>query len=357
MIKLASEKSFNRSVCPVMNIKGKTVTYPFILKFNNFHLQSGRGILGPKQMMVMDIIGTKLIHILHKNQGFSDRIPLSDEKLVKKLSGEFMSAKLIKFVIGNLSPLHEGKIPEGWYSPEGKLYDIDKTHARIKTPLIIVLNDGTLRRELPFLRKYSSKQIQEMIIQTSRCVLRMNYPICIYTGKRYEVFPFDNFGLNSKLFTLGGINQSRVSKSNNVLAREYQIRFDTILGYMFMQNMASCYMDFLPGKFYEMSDYAQLYYRLFILSYFPNKKTGKVPKNPLSIDEIRQRLVLSTKDTFMVRKVIRRILEELTSNHFIKGFTEEMLDRRYVYRYTKNSWKEITGEESSSETDLDDIGN
>ena len=146
-----------------------------------------------------------------------------------------------------------------------------------------------------------------------------------------------------------------MSKNGNVLEREYQIKFDTILGYMFMQNMSSCYMDLLPGKFYEMSDYAQLYYRLFILSYFPNKRTGKTPKNPIFIDEIRQRLVLKTKDTYTVRKVIRRILEELVSNRFIKDFTEEMLDRKYVYGYTRNSWKEITGEESTSETDLKNI--
>ncbi len=355
MIKLASEKSFNRGVCPVMNIKGKTVTYPFKLQYNNFNLQSGRGILGPKQMMIMDIIGTKLIHYLYGNQDFSGRIPLNNEKIVKEKSGLYMSAKLLKYVKEKLSPLDEGIIPESWYDKEGKLVSIDKAHTRIKTPLTVDLNDGELRRELPFLAKYSSKQIQEMIIQTYECSVWMNYPVCFYTGKQYELFPFGNFGFNSRLFTLVRIRDSKVSKNGNVFEREYQVKFDTILGYMFMQNMSSCYMDLLPGKFYEMSDYAQLYYRLFILSYFPNKRTGQTPKNPIFIDEIRQRLVLKTKDTYTVRKVIRRILEELVSNHFIKDFTEDILDRKYVYGYTRNSWKEITGEESTSETDLKNI--
>lgn len=251
MIKLASEKSFNRSICPVMNIKGKTVTYPFELRYNNFHLQSGRGILGPKQMMTMDIIGTKLIHHLYGNQDFSGRIPTNNEKLVKEKSGLYMSSKLLKYVREKLSPLDEGIIPESWYDREGKLASIDKRYSRIKTPLTIDLNDGELRRELPFLAKYSSKQIKEMIIQTSECVLWMNYPVCFHTGKQYELFPFGNFGFNSRFFTLTGIRNSRVSKNGNVLERVYQIRFDTILGYMFMQNMSSCYMDLLPGKFYE----------------------------------------------------------------------------------------------------------
>ena len=356
MIKLASDKSFNRGICPVMNIKGKTVTYPFELKYSNFRFDSAQGILGPKQMMIMDIIGTQLIHMRYGNKSFSDRIPRPNEKLVKQDSGKYMSAKLLKYVQENLSQPNDCMIPEGWYSKEGRLAHIDKQHKRIKKPLTIVLNDGNLRKELPFLGKYSSKQIADMITQTSENVLWMNYPVCIYNGKYSEVFPFHNFGFNSRLFTLVGINPSKVSKNKNVLEREYYIQFNTILGYAFMQNMISCYMDLLPGKFYEMSDYAQLYYRLFILSYFPNKKTGKIPKNPITIDEIRQRLVLKTKDTYTVRGVIRRILEELKSNHFIKDYSEDKLDRKYVYRYTRNSWKEITGEENTSETDLEISG-
>jgi hypothetical protein len=135
MIKLASEKSFNRSICPVMNIKGKTVTYPLVVKHNNFHLQCGQGILGPKQMMVMDIIGTKLIHTLYKNKDFSGRIPLSSEKTAKEASGKNMSAKLIKYAADHLSSANQGIISPAWYSPEGKLQIIDKAHPRMKNPL------------------------------------------------------------------------------------------------------------------------------------------------------------------------------------------------------------------------------
>ena len=253
--------------------------------------------------------------------------------------------KLLKYIMAHHPT--DGVIPEAWYN-EGSLSVVDKSYTRIKRPLNVILNDGTLRKELPFLQKFSSKQIWIMIYQTYECLLWMNYPICFHDGKKYNVFPFNNFGYTSSLFTLEKIYNIRVSKNNKVLAREYHIRFDTILGYAFMQNMISCYTDFLPGKFYELSDYAQLYYRLFILSYYPIKKIGKIPKNPLSIDEIRQRLVLLTKDTSMVKKVVRRILEELASNRFIKDFKEEKINGKYYYRYSRNSWKEITGDESIS---------
>jgi hypothetical protein len=356
-MKLASEKSLNRGICPIINIKGKTVSYPFQLKYNNFHLQCAQGIFGAKQMMIMDIIGTQLIHLSHGNLDFSGRIPQYTEKLVKQTSSQHISSKLLKYVREHLAPALQGRIPDGWYSEEGRLQDVDNKHSRIKTPMSIVLNDGQLRKELPFLRKYSSKQIKEMIIQTNNCVLWMNYPVSVYTGKQYEILPFDNFVCPSRLFSLTQIKGSRKDKNKKILEREYHLQFNTLLGFAFQQNTLSSYVDLLPGKFYEMSDYAQMYYRLFIITYFPNKKTGKTPKNPLSIEEIRKRLVLSTKDTSMVRKVIRRILEELKSNQFIKSYSEDMIDRKYVYSYERNSWKEITGEESTSETDLDILWN
>ena len=136
MIKLASEKSFNRSVCPIMNIKGKTVNYPFKAQYGNFNIQSAQGILGPKQMMIMDILGTKLIHYLYGNQDFSGRIPLNNEKMVKDKSGLYMSAKLLKHVTEKLSPLNEGIIPEAWYDREGKLANIDKTHRRDRKSVV-----------------------------------------------------------------------------------------------------------------------------------------------------------------------------------------------------------------------------
>ena len=57
------------------------------------------------------------------------------------------------------------------------------------------------------------------------------------------------------------------------MERSYRILFNTYLGYFYFQNaVASLYTDLLPDKFYSMSDYAQLYYRLLILPYFGKVK-------------------------------------------------------------------------------------
>jgi len=222
-MKLASEKSFNRGICPVMNIKGKTVKYPSIVKHKTFGFRCENGILGPKQMMIMDIIGTSLIHYVYGNTSFSDRIPTPKDIRVRKLSAQCMSYKLLKYVNENLSTSQGGKIPESWYSKEGRLDFIDKANPRIKNALMVVLNDGILRKELPFLQKYSSVQIQEMIRQTSECVLWMNYPIQFFNGKQYQLFPFNNYGIPSRLFTLPEIKVTKLSKDKHILEREPDI--------------------------------------------------------------------------------------------------------------------------------------
>jgi hypothetical protein len=346
-MKLASEKSFNRGICPVMNIKGKIVQYPFYFADKNIKFACGKGLLGPKHMMIMDILGTCLIHFLYDNKSFADRIPTSQEKQVRVKSSDHMSYALIKFFTEHLSPIDQGIIPEGWYSDDGKLYDIDKTNTRIKRAMTIKLNDGFLKKDLPFLKKYSSLQISEMIKQTSECIINMNFPIRHYNIKAYNTFPFNNYGIPSRLFTLVEMKAAKLSSDDHVLEREYTVRFDTILGYVFMQNIASCHIDLLPGKYYELSDYAQLFYRMFVLPYF-----GDV-KNHLSIEEVRHRLVLKTKDTYMVRKTIRRILDELAADNFISEPREELKYGKYLYSYKRNTWKEITSEELvPSETEL-----
>jgi hypothetical protein len=338
-----------------MNLKGKTVKYPLVVKYKTFGFQCDEGILGPKQMMIMDIIGTTYIQYMCGSNSYSGRIPTYKDIRIKKISAQHMSYKLLKYVTENLSVSCSGKIPKAWYSEKGNLSEIDKANPRIKEAIGVILNDGILRKELPFMQKYSSVQIEKMIRQTGECTLRLNYPIRFFNEKEYQTLPFKNYSLASKLFTLSEVKNTKISKDNHVLEREYKIAMNTIWGYIFMQNMFSSYMDLLPGKFYEMSDYAQLFYRIFILTYFPNKKSGKTPKNPVSLDEIRTRLVLKTKDTCMARKVVNRILKELRDKKFIITFKEELINREYVYSFKKNSWKDIIKEDKTSETDLDYI--
>jgi len=69
------------------------------------------------------------------------------------------------------------------------------------------------------------------------------------------------------------IDNVKTSSDGHVLERSYGINFNTYLGYFYLQNaVATLYTDLLPDKFYNMSDYAQLLYRLLILPYFKKAK-------------------------------------------------------------------------------------
>jgi len=339
MIKLAAEKNLNKFAFPVMSIKGKPVEYPFRTSFSSYEFGCDQGTLGPRQWMILDILGTYIIQKTYNNfngeVSLSYKIPTPRDWRVKQVSEKFISYHMLRFLTGRLSNCSTGLINENFFGngvfpqQKGQKYD------RLKNPQSIIFTDSQLKKDLPFLKKYSSVQISELITQTSEVKLRMNYPIRFFDGKAYQNFQFTNYGSLSRLFSLKQVEDLDKSKTGSVLSRRYRIDFDTILGYFYVQNCISGYTDLLPGKFYELSDYAQLFYRILVLPYFDGVKSK------LGIDEIQQRLVLKTQDTDMLRKTIRRILDELKDDGFLKDWSEELLYRKYAYSITKSTWKEL----------------
>jgi predicted transcriptional regulator len=336
-MKLAAEKNLNKFSFPLFSIKGRKIVNPCSASYSTFGFRLDQGEFGPKNLMVMDILGTLIIHTAYNFRNgkaeFIHKIPTQNDGRVKKASGLGFSYKLLRYLAKRMNP--EGIIPESLYGPDVDLRDIDPSNSRIKKVHVLTFTDSYLKEQIPFLEKYSSNQLHEMIRKTSECSVRMNFPVRFFDGKGYQNFSFNNYNFPCRLFTLLPVVNSKVSSDGQILERRYQVKFDTFLGYFFFQNCLSCYVDLLPDKFYSMSDYAQLFYRMLVLPYFNNVK------NPIGIEEIRKRLALKTKDTYMVRKVVKRVLEELETNGFIKEPKEERLNAKYSYAYTKNRWKEI----------------
>jgi len=350
-MKMIAEKSICRGVSPVINVKNNPIKYPLVVKYKKFAFACGQGTFDSRHLMMIDIFGTVLIHSLHKNKSFSDRIPLPSEPQVKRVSGLYISKKLLEFMQKKLSPIDNGIIPETWSSDEGRLYEIDKKFERIKKPMGITINDRYLRDHLPFLKKYSSLEIEKIIKDAYKLVFKMSFPVRYFNGKTYKTFHFNNYNFPSRLFTLKEIKAAHVSKDNHILAREYVISFNTVLGHFFVQNIFSSYVDFLPYRFYELSNYAQLFYRLFILTYYPNKKNGKCPNNPIALSHIETRLVLRSKNKTMIRNVVKRILKELEENNFISDPREKkIMGGDFIYSFVKNEWNKIRDENKSLET-------
>ena len=336
-MKLAAGKNLNKFAFPLFSIKGRKIVNPCSVSYSTFGFRLDKGEFGPKNWLVMDILGTLIIHTAYNLRSgkaeFVGRIPTQNDPRVKKASEAGISYKLLKFLVKRMNP--EGIIPEALYGADADLRNIDPSHSRLRKVYSVTFTDSYLKEQIPFLAKYSSSQLHEMIRKTSECSVRMNFPVRFFNGKGYQNFPFNNYNSPCRLFTLSPVVDSKVSSDGHILERRYEVKFDTFLGYFYFQNCISCYVDLLPDKFYLMSDYAQLFYRMLVLPYFNDVK------NPVGIEEIRKRLALKTKDTYMVRKVVKRVLEELESNSFIKEPKERRLNGKYSYGYTKNFWKEI----------------
>lgn len=338
-MKLASEKNLNKNVFPVIRMKGKPVKYPFGRRHGPSGFACYKGTLRAKELMILDIIGTATIHQTYNNtfgQGieYGHRIPTQNETKVKQISSLHTSYRTLTFLIKEILRYGDRQIPEHYCHEGGLPREICANDQRIKNPLTLKLTDRHLKKQLPFLKRYSSKQICEMIQRTSECELALNYPIRFFDGKKYQNFPFNNFKIRCTFFTLVDVKKTSMSRHGHVLEREYEIRFDSLLGYFFVQNSVSCYTDLVPGKFYLMSEYAQLFYRLLILPFYGNAK------NPLSLAEIKHRLVLKA-DNYMVRKTVKRILDELEANSLIKEPKELKNTGRYMFSYEKMAWKDI----------------
>jgi len=203
--------------------------------------------------------------------------------------------------------------------------------------LSITFTDLDLFKQLPLLKKRikTSKRLFELIEKTADCSLRMVFPFVLFENGNYKEYHFENKNCSSSLFRFKILSSEKAS-NGNILSREYKIAFDTILGFFFMQNVLSCHTSLLPGHFYNMSEYAQLFYRMLILPYFNGKKI------PISLKEIKARLVLKS-DNSMSRKTVKKILKELESNRLISNPDEvQKKDGSYWYQYKKNDWKTIT---------------
>lgn len=352
VIALAAERHLNKNIFPVMSVKGKEIGYPFIKTYKDRKMRCTAGKFGPKNMMMMDILGTATIHWF-MNMGkdepisFTSRIPTEKNAKIKYVSGAYVSHKILSYVIRYLREYRDGCIPSYLYEENSLPDSVDRTYGRIKIPRTFRISDSYLKDQLPFLRRYSSKELCELITSTGKCAFEMVYPIRYFDGKNYQNYLFNNINYPSTFYRLLEVRTLKTSKDGHVLSREYDIKFDTFLGYYFVQNCTSCYTDLIPDKFYSLSDYAQLLYRLMILPYY-----GKA-KIPLSLEEIRYCLDLKTKDTYMVRKVVRRLLEELEAHHLISEPKEINPYGYYLYTFVRSTWKERVGtNETDSGTDL-----
>jgi hypothetical protein len=343
-VKLATVKTLNRFISPVIKLKGKPIQEYSVLNKNIDGLSvCDHGTIGADELMLMDILGTLATHGVYNNDSksgmdFSKRIPTSSDYFVRQKSGSSIPPKMIPHLIHRFDKQDSHVIPEFYYKmqKESLILEDGMTYT-MQPPRSLTFNDLDLFKKLPLLKKKlkTPRRLFELIKKTSDCKLRMFFPFVLFEDGKYKKHQFVNRNCSSSLFRFR-IKSSETASNGNILSRKYQIAFDTILGFFFMQNVLSCHTSLLPGHFYNMSEYAQLFYRMLILPYYNGVKI------PISLKEIKARLVLKS-DNSMSRKIVKRRLEELEDNRFISNREEiQKKDGSYWYQYKKNDWGAMT---------------
>lgn len=347
MIKLASEKNLNKFSFPVISTKGKPLCHNKILSFGSHKFLCETGHYGAKQMMIMDLLGTYLIHKLYNKNtdiiSFNSKIPTSNDSRVKECSERYMSKEILEIMIDEIynNPNKSNIIPEKFYLNDMIIKNVSK--GRLKKIQVINFSDKEIKKLIPNFKKYTSLNFLDMITKMSECKFFMNYPIRIFNNSKYENINYNNYTISSNFFRLVEVKEIKNSdgKVNN---REYTISFDTILGYIFVQNTISCYHDLLPINFYDMSEYSQLFYRMLIVPYFNDVK------NPISLNEIKTKMVF--KSHYENRKVVKNIFDELIDFKFVEKYTEFKKDGEYFYKYKKINWFELDAKTEKLEVPL-----
>jgi hypothetical protein len=347
-MKLASEKNLNRYSIPVYSIKGRPVSHPTKIEFGSTTFTCHQGELTPKHYMILDVLATMIMQFYYnrneKSIDFNGKIPTSNDGRVKYASGFGMSHKFLKSLTNDFFANPDGIIANDYFEKVMHPRGIETAYGGIKIAESYSFIESALKKHFPILKPYNSAEIEDMIKSTSQCKVVMKYNVRYFDGKEYRNFPFINYSSPCSFFSILDISKHRVSINGNILERYYNICVNTHLGYLFMQNCFSSYIDLIPDKFYTMSDYAQLFYRLLILPFFGDSKLG--------LDYIRTRLFLKTKDNYMVKKMIRNMLEELEGNLFIKEPVELKQNDKYLYTFKKSSWKEINADQETSQPEL-----
>jgi len=124
--KLATVKTLNRFISPVISLKGKPIAgYPVLNKEIKTLSVCNHGTIGADELMLMDILGTYVIQFIYNFKegipvNFSKRIPKNSDYNIKQISGSRIPPIMLPLVIEKLKNIENGIIPEWLYKVQKK---------------------------------------------------------------------------------------------------------------------------------------------------------------------------------------------------------------------------------------------
>ncbi len=335
---MVTEKNLNKNAYPVFSVKDRKIETPVKIVNGKGNFVCQEGLMRSSNWIMMDILGTYIYHLAYRNP--DDPIDCNKKKYTAKDSEAYYTSRygihehVLDSLIRSSQEDKTGIINEAAYK---EIMD-DNYFDRTVPPRNIItlrLTDGELKKQFPFLKEYTSLDIHNMLKNTADCKVGMLYPVRFLEGRSTHNKEYNNYNYPCSFFTLTNVECSKMSKDRHVLERRYTIRFNSYLGYFFIQNVLSCYTDWLPENFYQLSDTAQLYYRRCVIPFYNGVK------GTMQIEEVQSRLQLKTQDNHALRRVIKRCMAELEAATYIKDPKEEYLYGHYCYTTHRTPWKQL----------------
>ena len=313
-----SERGINKAIPPVVKKKGHKVEFPF--QWND--VRSGHecfinnGYWSAKNYMLMDVLG----YFLLLNKG-NDTVPKVASELFKDLDSI--------------------KRREGEFNCKQEDQPLHTEHLRLTETGIKALtgNKHWIRFDDKLFRKFTGKpmgsgDILKLIHETSQVEFKLVYPVRLKDNKKSPKEKLYSMNMFSRFFEFGYIDKQIRGSDGAILSREYFVSFNTILGELLVHNLMSMNYDWINTNFYNLSNYAQIFYRKFLLHH--NYKRLQI-----NLETIVNKIQFDDKNiTNLINTIENSILKSLQEFGFISEYQKEggLYGTKYIiYQSDKNS--------------------
>ena len=175
--------------------------------------------------------------------------------------------------------------------------------------------DKSLQMMFPFLRKYNSTQLMNIISRAAKCQFTMEMPCRFFStiNRKMQIDLLDISIKKENIFNVEILQEHRTYQKN-VKQRIYKLNFKSNLGLSFIQNTLSMNFQHVNTEIFKLSKTAQIIYRKFLLQ----KKVLKDFEIPLFYLKIVTSL--QTENTTISRYTFDKCFDELKAYGFIKSY-------------------------------------
>ena len=284
--KIITERCLNREFRPVINHSGRIGDFPVSFKDNGYE-RNFNYFIGPRNMMTLDIISDIFSYMfMKKDMKTNTQFNMGSNNMLKKYNE-----------IGGLKTL--------------------QTVKKLRT-FIIDIDNLFLKYE--FIRNLGQKTILSMFTETSKISYKgpffmRKYKVDNENGKveiYYEKLFSDEF---KNIFEIEIIEEkdSNVRKGKNYFLK---LNFNSELGIIFLHNLCSMNVDWIPVKLYDLDTFSQFFFRIFIVGTMIGYKTKKRKRREIEIqiNDIKRAMNIKTEGRKNVMKKLETTFENFNSH-------------------------------------------